>query len=165
MKSKKVVSYGRTCIHPHLFLEDSTKRISLTSVPMSGNWLLGPSDIDELLFMLQDTPVNEMENRIEANQAFMARYRPSRIRSMFASRACRKAVMVGDSLTPIQMKNLIHHLGELQQPWVIISLFISLNATMFLFCCCCLFCSFLLELPSWTTNYEAFNQLGWSSMK
>lgn len=85
---------------------------------MSGNWLLGPSDIDELLFMLQDSPVNEMEDRSQISPALMARYRPSRVRAMFASRACRKAVMVGDPLTLSQMSNLLHQLGQLQQPWV-----------------------------------------------
>lgn len=48
----------------------------------------------------------------------MARFRPSRVRAMFASRACRKAVMVGDPLTCAQMKKLITQLGELEQPWV-----------------------------------------------
>ncbi|XP_057367591.1 mismatch repair endonuclease PMS2-like [Daphnia carinata] len=97
--------------------EDSTKRVLLCSVPMSGNWLLGPSDIDELLFMLQDSPVNQEEDRSKVSHASMARYRPSRVRAMFASRACRKAVMVGDSLTSNQMNKLLHQLSELQQPW------------------------------------------------
>lgn len=110
--------------------EDSTKRVSLSCVPMSGNWLLGPSDIDELLFMLQDSPVNEMEDRNQMNQALMARYRPSRVRAMFASRACRKAVMVGDPLTLTRMTNLLRQLGELQQPWV---LRIQFELVVFLF--------------------------------
>ncbi|KAI9562884.1 putative PMS1 [Daphnia sinensis] len=97
--------------------EDSTKRVLLCSVPMSGNWLLGPSDIDELLFMLQDSPVNQEEDQTKVSDASMARYRPSRVRAMFASRACRKAVMVGDPLTLTQMTKLLHQLSELQQPW------------------------------------------------
>jgi DNA mismatch repair ATPase MutL len=38
---------------------------------------------------------------------------------MFASRACRKAVMVGDPLTSVQMTNLLRQMSNLQQPWVI----------------------------------------------
>jgi DNA mismatch repair protein PMS2 len=91
----------------------------LSAVPISGNWLLGPGDIDELLFMLQDSPMNEEEDRTNLSQASMARYRPTRVRAMFASRACRKAVMVGDPLTSIQMTNLLHQMSKLQQPWVI----------------------------------------------
>lgn len=85
---------------------------------MSGNWLLGPSDIDELLFMLQDSPLNQEEGCSNVSQASLARYRPSRVRAMFASRACRKAIMVGDPLTSTQMTKLLHQLSKLQQPWV-----------------------------------------------
>ena len=84
---------------------------------MSGNCKLGPDDVDELLFLLQDSPVH-METGSEINQILMAQYRPSRVRAMFASRACRRAVMVGDPLTPMLMKKLINQLGQLQQPWV-----------------------------------------------
>lgn len=85
---------------------------------MSGNWLFGPSDVDELLFLLQDSPVNSSAEEDSISEAMMARYRPSRVRAMFASRACRKAVMVGDPLTPAQMKKLLCQLSQLKQPWV-----------------------------------------------
>lgn len=48
------------------------------SLPTSKNWTFGPSDIEELIFMLSDSP------------GIMCR--PSRVRQMFASRACRKSV-------------------------------------------------------------------------
>ena len=95
--------------------------MSLTCVPMSGNWLFGPSDVDELLFLLQDSPVHSSSSEETGNsisQAVMAAYRPSRVRAMFASRACRKSVMVGDPLTTAQMTKLLHQLSQLQQPWV-----------------------------------------------
>ncbi len=58
-----------------------SQRVKLVSLPVSRNWSFGKSDIDELVFLLSDSPgVN---------------YRPSNIRKMFASRACRKSVMVG----------------------------------------------------------------------
>lgn len=44
--------------------------------------------------------------------------RPSRIRDMFASRACRKSVMIGMALKRATMKNLVTHMGEIEQPWV-----------------------------------------------
>ncbi|NXA52245.1 PMS2 endonuclease, partial [Nothocercus julius] len=55
-----------------------TQRVKLISLPTSKNWTFGPQDIDELIFMLSDCP------------GVMCR--PSRVRQMFASRACRKSV-------------------------------------------------------------------------
>lgn len=54
------------------------ERVKLTSLPTSKNWTFGPADIEELIFMLSDSP------------GVMCR--PSRVRQMFASRACRKSV-------------------------------------------------------------------------
>ncbi len=86
---------------------------------MSGGWVFGPSDVDELLFLLQDSPVNtSFTEGDELSAAMMARYRPSRIRAMFASRACRKAVMVGTALTPAKMKKYLEQLSQLKHPWV-----------------------------------------------
>jgi len=44
--------------------------------------------------------------------------RPSRVRSMFASRACRKSIMIGDELNMSQMQTVVTHMGEIDQPWV-----------------------------------------------
>ena len=103
-----------------IVIEDTTKRTSLTSIPMSGAWVFGPSDVDELLFLLQDSPVNTSFSEGDSlSEAMMARYRPSRIRAMFASRACRKAVMVGTALTHTKMKKYLEQLSTLKHPWVI----------------------------------------------
>ena len=50
--------------------------------------------------------------------------RPTRVRSMLASRACRKSVMVGNPLTRADMKRLVDHMGEINHPWVCINYFI-----------------------------------------
>ncbi|XP_006889823.1 PREDICTED: mismatch repair endonuclease PMS2 [Elephantulus edwardii] len=80
-----------------------TERAKLISLPTSKNWTFGPEDIDELIFMLSDCP------------GVMCR--PSRVRQMFASRACRKSVMVGTALNASEMKKLITHMGEMDHPW------------------------------------------------
>ncbi|NXS10546.1 PMS2 endonuclease, partial [Neodrepanis coruscans] len=80
-----------------------TQRVQLTSLPTSKNWTFGPQDIDELLFMLSDCP------------GMMCR--PSRVRQMFASRACRKSVMIGTALNVQEMRKLITHMGEIEHPW------------------------------------------------
>ncbi|KAK7593098.1 hypothetical protein V9T40_007850 [Parthenolecanium corni] len=51
------------------------KKVKLTSTPVSYNWQFGKEDVDEMLFMLQDAPHTVC--------------RSTRLRSMFASRACR----------------------------------------------------------------------------
>ncbi|XP_065308717.1 mismatch repair endonuclease PMS2 isoform X1 [Dermacentor albipictus] len=79
------------------------KRVRLVSVPVSGSWQFGKEDVDELIFMLSDNPHTVC--------------RPSKLRQMFASRACRKSVMVGTALTVLTMKKVVSHLGELHHPW------------------------------------------------
>jgi DNA mismatch repair ATPase MutL len=37
--------------------------------------------------------------------------------SMFASRACRSAVMIGTALRPTAMQSIVQQLGGLEQPW------------------------------------------------
>ncbi len=44
--------------------------------------------------------------------------RPSRVRAMFASRACRKSVMIGTALSQKEMKTIVSHMGSIEQPWV-----------------------------------------------
>lgn len=82
-----------------------TQRISLISRPYSKNWEFGREDIEELIFLLNDSSINTI-------------YRPSRIRSMLASRACRKSVMIGTALDKKRMMQLLSHMGEIDHPWV-----------------------------------------------
>ncbi|XP_045596579.2 mismatch repair endonuclease PMS2 isoform X1 [Procambarus clarkii] len=79
------------------------RRVALVSMPFSRGWEFGREDIEELIFMLSDAP------------GIMCR--PSRVQAMFASRACRKSVMIGTALTHTQMQKLVCHMGEIEQPW------------------------------------------------
>lgn len=80
-----------------------TQKIRIHSKPFSKKWEFGKDDIEEMIFMLQDAP-NTM-------------CRPSRIRTMLASRACRKSVMIGTPLQKPQMKKLLTQMGEIEHPW------------------------------------------------
>eukprot|EP00051_Salpingoeca_urceolata_P022299 m.359958 g.359958 ORF g.359958 m.359958 type:complete len:1014 (+) comp19953_c2_seq4:5393-8434(+) len=80
-----------------------TRRVRLSSVPMSKKAQFGKDDIEEMIFMLTEQPG--------------AVCRPSRIRSILASRSCRMSVMVGTALTKSAMKTLVQHMGEIEQPW------------------------------------------------
>ncbi|CAG7823721.1 unnamed protein product [Allacma fusca] len=83
---------------------EASSRIQMTKIPFSKSVLFGKEDVEELIFLLEDAP----------ERAF---YRPSRIRDMLASRACRKSVMIGDHLSPKEMKRLVYHMSHMDQPW------------------------------------------------
>lgn len=86
-----------------------TKRVKLIGKPFSKNWEFGKEDIDELIFMLQEGT---------SNASYLDTCRPSRVRAMFASRACRSSVMIGTALSKTDMRRLVDHMGTIEQPWV-----------------------------------------------
>ncbi|RHZ80299.1 hypothetical protein Glove_137g29 [Diversispora epigaea] len=81
----------------------STNKLKLLSQPVSKNTIFGVKDLEELIFLLTDRP-GEM-------------VRCSHIRNMFASRACRKSVMIGDALDQQKMEKIVKHMGEINHPW------------------------------------------------
>lgn len=82
-------------------------RCQLLALPLSRETTLGLPDLEELISML-----SEHQPTSEASLP-----RPSKVRKMFAMRACRSSVMVGKDLTPKQMQKLVRHMGELDKPW------------------------------------------------
>ncbi|ORZ00692.1 hypothetical protein BCR43DRAFT_452802 [Syncephalastrum racemosum] len=83
--------------------KEPTQRVQVISQPFSKNVVFDKKDFGELVFQLMEHPGQ------------MARC--SRARAMFASRACRRSVMVGHSLNKRQMKKILEHMGEIEQPW------------------------------------------------
>ncbi|XP_031487783.1 DNA mismatch repair protein PMS1 isoform X1 [Nymphaea colorata] len=77
----------------------------LTAVPFSKNITFGAADVKELVSALADT---------QGDCSILSTYKmdtldsicPSRVRSMFASRACRSSVMIGDPLRKNEMQKL-----------------------------------------------------------
>lgn len=90
-----------------------TQRIKLAAKPHSKNWDFGRDVINELIFMIQEDSESSMSIDV---------CRPSKVRAMFASRACRKSVMIGTSLAKSDMRRLIDHMGLIDQPWVSLSI-------------------------------------------
>ncbi|KAH6659732.1 hypothetical protein BKA67DRAFT_545558 [Truncatella angustata] len=82
-------------------------RCQLLSLPLSRETTFTLADLEELISLLTDHP-SASENTIP---------RPSKVRKMFAMRACRSSVMIGKSLQKKQMEKLIRHMGELDKPW------------------------------------------------
>jgi DNA mismatch repair protein PMS2 len=73
---------------------EPTKRIRVISQPVSKNTMFDRRDFSEIIHLINEHP-GEM-------------VRCSRIRAMFASRACHKAARIGDSLTKRQMTKVSH---------------------------------------------------------
>lgn len=78
----------------------------LTSLPYSRNTIFDLKDLDELIQLVEDmaSTTNSMP-------------RPSKVRSMFAMRACRSSIMIGQSLNKPKMENIVQHLSTLDKPW------------------------------------------------
>ncbi|KAJ2992864.1 hypothetical protein NUW58_g2025 [Xylaria curta] len=82
-------------------------RCQLLSLPLSRETTFSLADLEELISLLQD------HQSASANTV----PRPSKVRKMFAMRACRSSVMIGKSLSIKQMEKLVRHMGELDKPW------------------------------------------------
>ncbi|KAL7424703.1 ATP-binding mismatch repair protein [Cryptotrichosporon argae] len=81
-------------------------RVSLAAMPVSKDTVFDFKDLEQLLHLLSDgaRPAGQM-------------VRCAKARAMFASRACRKSVMIGKSLTRAQMAQLLRNMGSIDQPW------------------------------------------------
>lgn len=100
------------------------QRCKLISLPMSREVTFDVKDLEELIALLADSPppsfhdtastlgftpgARVMQNTIP---------RPSKVRRMFAMRACRSSVMVGKALSRGQMERLVRHMSEIDKPW------------------------------------------------
>ncbi|KAL8320319.1 hypothetical protein RB597_006861 [Gaeumannomyces tritici] len=82
-------------------------RCRLLSLPLSRETTFSLADLEELVSLLADNP----------SSGATTVPRPSRVRSMFAMRACRSSVMVGRALSRAQMEKVVRHMGEMEKPW------------------------------------------------
>lgn len=120
------------------------QRIKLVSVPFSKSVQFGPDDVNELASMLSDgyadfffdgkdskhylllnnqSLVPAVGARLAAEDSSVpskqriARLLLPKLMSMFASRACRSAVMIGTALKSNEMKSIVSQLQHIEQPW------------------------------------------------
>ncbi|CAG8961144.1 hypothetical protein HYFRA_00002687 [Hymenoscyphus fraxineus] len=80
------------------------QRCSLLALPLSRETTFSLSDLEELISMLSETTSGAVP-------------RPSKVRKMFAMRACRSSIMIGKTLSRKQMEGVVRHMGELDKPW------------------------------------------------
>ena len=90
--------------------DDTTRgtRCKLISLPMSREVVFNENDLEELIALLADSSVSSSMDHVP---------RPSKVRRMFAMRACRSSIMVGKPLNLKQMEMLVRKMGEIDKPW------------------------------------------------
>ncbi|GAA6017569.1 hypothetical protein JCM8202_000336 [Rhodotorula sphaerocarpa] len=83
---------------------DVGERVKLTAQPVSRETVFDIGDLEELVELIATGSGSEV-------------VRPTKARRMFASRACRKSVMIGRALNHNQMATILQHMGGMDQPW------------------------------------------------
>lgn len=90
---------------------DSGHRGKLTSLPMSKEVTFTPTDLEELLALIMDNPPSSSTS----TSPYIPR--PSKVRKLLASRACRSSVMIGKTLKTARMREIVRHMGSMDKPW------------------------------------------------
>lgn len=88
------------------------RRCKLVSLPLSKEVVFGVRDLEELIVLLSETPTNAARS---ATGMYIPR--PSKVRKMFAMRACRSSIMIGKTLTVKQMQKVVQNMGTIDKPW------------------------------------------------
>jgi DNA mismatch repair protein PMS2 len=76
------------------------------ALPLSKDLVFTVEDLQELLHLLGEH--QSMGGSVP---------RPSKVRKMLATRACRSSIMIGKALAHGQMATVVRHMGQLHQPW------------------------------------------------
>ncbi|KAL4438704.1 hypothetical protein ABPG77_006308 [Micractinium sp. CCAP 211/92] len=92
--------------------DPASGRLLLSAVPFSKNITFGASDVLELVGLLESGAAQALALGEQA-----AVVRPSRVRAMLASRACRSSIMIGKALDRREMRLILEHLSQLDSPW------------------------------------------------
>jgi DNA mismatch repair protein PMS2 len=87
------------------------RRCKLTSLPLSKEVVFDTRDLEELIVLLSEAP----QSTALSDDRYIPR--PTKVRKMFAMRACRSSIMVGKTLTQKQMEKVVRHMGMIDKPW------------------------------------------------
>jgi DNA mismatch repair protein PMS2 len=97
-----------------LEIEDDTgadNLAQLISLPMSKEVTFTPQDLEELLALVIENPASSSTSTSPHIP------RPSKVRKLLASRACRSSVMIGKTLQTPRMREIVRHMGSMDKPW------------------------------------------------
>jgi DNA mismatch repair protein PMS2 len=90
------------------------RRCKLISLPLSKEVVFDVHDLEELIVLLSETPTNTAANTLKSDTYVP---RPTKVRKMFAMRACRSSIMIGKTLTVKQMEKVVQNMGTIDKPW------------------------------------------------
>ncbi|KAF4176527.1 hypothetical protein CNMCM7927_004054 [Aspergillus lentulus] len=118
---EEIVIENRTALEKNGFVvevddsgnEPIGQRCKLISLPLSKEVVFGVRDLEELIVLLSEMPATSSSG--SALQTHIPR--PSKVRKMFAMRACRSSIMIGKSLTQAQMVRVVRNMGTIDKPW------------------------------------------------
>jgi DNA mismatch repair protein PMS2 len=113
---EEVVLENRAALEKNGFLvtvdesgdEPIGRRCQLVSLPLSREVVFGVRDLEELIVLLSES--------ISTSNGLSVP-RPSKVRKMFAMRACRSSIMIGKTLTNRQMERVVQNMGTIDKPW------------------------------------------------
>ncbi|KAF1937369.1 DNA mismatch repair protein MutL [Clathrospora elynae] len=91
--------------------DEAGKCAKLTSIPMSKEVTFTTTDLEELLALILDNPSSSSTS----TSPYIPR--PSKVRKLLASRACRSSVMIGKTLQHPRMREIVRHMGSMDKPW------------------------------------------------
>lgn len=91
--------------------QDPGHKISLLSVPISKQTIFDLNDFNELIQLIKE---NDGSHKSSNGSTVI---KCSKLRSMFAMRACRMSIMIGKPLTRKTMQRVVHNLSTLDKPW------------------------------------------------
>ncbi|KRZ21364.1 Serine palmitoyltransferase 1, partial [Trichinella pseudospiralis] len=83
--------------------EGSDEPVKIVSLPVCHGQIFDRRDFDEMISKLSQFPGNLCM--------------PTKIRSILASRACRKSVMIGTALSMEEMQQIVEGLSSIEHPW------------------------------------------------
>jgi DNA mismatch repair protein PMS2 len=84
------------------------QRCKLLTLPLSKEVTFDTTDLEELIHLLAESPTLNESSIVP---------RPTKVRKMFAMRACRSSIMIGKTLSRRQMSDVLRHMGEIDKPW------------------------------------------------
>lgn len=119
---EEIVIENQSCLEKNGFVvavdesgdEPVGSRCQLLALPLSRETTFSLADLEELISLLRDDPTNG-DGAAGSGGGHVPR--PSRVRKMFAMRACRSSIMIGKALSRQQMERVVRHMGKMEKPW------------------------------------------------
>ncbi|KAK9462253.1 uncharacterized protein V1516DRAFT_308052 [Lipomyces oligophaga] len=103
-----ISTHEQTFIDNGFQLKFSADTVSLVSVPLIMGHALGIQDLMELVHAVIEYPSPTSNSTT---------IKCSRVRKLFAMKACRSSIMIGTALKTDRMRRIIDNLGTLDKPW------------------------------------------------